>query len=87
MDRSRPVPSTRRAHIGAARLGTSQHYFSSKHTKSMNILMLATENAALPAAKVGGIGDVLRDLPPSLARQGYQVSVVILMLASNTPRV
>ncbi|MCA8837302.1 MAG: glycogen/starch synthase [Proteobacteria bacterium] len=53
----------------------------------MNILMLASENAALPAAKVGGIGDVLRDLPPSLARQGHQVSVVILMLASNTPRV
>ncbi|MCH9662112.1 MAG: glycogen synthase, partial [Gammaproteobacteria bacterium] len=43
----------------------------------MNILMLASENAALPAAKVGGIGDVLRDLPPSLARQGHQVSVVI----------
>lgn len=39
--------------------------------------MLAAENAALPGAKVGGIGDVVRDIPPALADHNIDVSVVI----------
>ncbi len=41
-----------------------------------NILMVSAENGALPGGKVGGIGDVVRDIPPALAAQGYQVHVV-----------
>ncbi len=39
--------------------------------------MLAAENDALPKAKVGGIGDVLRDLPPALVELGCRVTVII----------
>lgn len=39
--------------------------------------MVAAENDALPKAKVGGIGDVVRDLPVSLAQQGCMVHVVV----------
>ena len=42
----------------------------------MNILMLASENDALPKGKVGGIGDVIRDLPRALAASGQRVTVV-----------
>ena len=42
----------------------------------MHILMLAAENDALPGGKVGGLGDVIRDLPAALARAGHQVSVL-----------
>jgi starch synthase len=42
----------------------------------MHILMIAAENDALPGGKVGGIGDVIRDLPPALARTGQTVSVI-----------
>lgn len=42
----------------------------------MKILMVAAENDALPGGKVGGIGDVVRDIPPALAAQGHQVDVV-----------
>ena len=38
--------------------------------------MVAAENDALPGGKVGGIGDVLRDLPPALAALGCEVTVV-----------
>ena len=41
------------------------------------ILMVSAENDALPGAKVGGVGDVLRDLPPALIRQGLDVECVI----------
>lgn len=41
------------------------------------VLFVAAENDALPGAKVGGIGDVLRDLPAALARDGVDVSVVL----------
>lgn len=41
------------------------------------ILMVAAENDALPGAKVGGVGDVIRDLPLALARQKQFVDVVI----------
>jgi len=42
----------------------------------MHVLMVAAENDALPGGKVGGIGDVLRDLPPALAALKCTVSVV-----------
>ena len=32
-----------------------------------HILMIAAENDALPGGKVGGIGDVVRDVPRALA--------------------
>ena len=43
----------------------------------LNILMVAAENDALPDGKVGGIGDVVRDVPPGLAEKGCRVHVVI----------
>lgn len=43
---------------------------------SIDILMLAAENDALPGAKVGGIGDVVRDIPPALAEFGCRVTVI-----------
>lgn len=39
------------------------------------IIFLASENGALPGGKVGGIGDVVRDLPRALAAAGWDVSV------------
>ena len=38
--------------------------------------MIAAENGALAGGKVGGIGDVIRDVPLALAAQGQAVSVV-----------
>jgi len=38
--------------------------------------MLAAENGGLPGGKVGGMGDVLRDLPRALVRAGYRVTVL-----------
>jgi starch synthase len=38
--------------------------------------MLAAENGGLPQGKVGGLGDVIRDLPLALARQGHRVTVL-----------
>jgi starch synthase len=43
----------------------------------MKILMAAAENDALPHGKVGGIGDVVRDIPLALAAIGQEVDVVI----------
>ena len=42
----------------------------------MKILIVAAENDALPNGKVGGIGDVVRDIPPALAAAGHVVNVV-----------
>ncbi|KGE02623.1 glycogen synthase [Pseudohaliea rubra] len=42
----------------------------------MHILMLAAEDGALPGGKVGGMGDVLRDIPPALAALGHRVTVL-----------
>jgi len=49
---------------------------SRQHGKALNILMLAAENGALPGGKVGGIGDVIRDVPGALA--GLQHAVTVL---------
>jgi len=38
--------------------------------------MIAAENGALVGGKVGGIGDVIRDVPIALAKLGHQVSVI-----------
>ena len=42
----------------------------------MHILFLAAENGALQGGKVGGIGDVVGQLPPALAYFGCTVTVV-----------
>lgn len=42
----------------------------------MRILMVAAENGALPGGKVGGVGDVIRDVPRALARRGHEVTVL-----------
>lgn len=39
--------------------------------------MVAAENDALPGAKVGGVADVVRDIPKALAEQGCSVDVII----------
>ncbi|MDY6983636.1 MAG: glycogen/starch synthase, partial [Pseudomonadota bacterium] len=44
---------------------------SSKH-----IVMLAAENGVLKGAKVGGIADVIRDVPRALAARGHRVTVL-----------
>ncbi len=41
-----------------------------------SVLFLAAENGALPNGKVGGLGDVIRDLPIALAARGWQVGVM-----------
>ncbi|MFT5812651.1 MAG: starch synthase [Psychroserpens sp.] len=43
----------------------------------MKILMAAAENDALPRGKVGGIGDVVRDIPRALGKIGQEVDVVM----------
>ncbi len=42
----------------------------------MHILFVAAENGALDGGKVGGIGDVIRHLPPALADHNCRVTVV-----------
>ena len=41
------------------------------------VCLIAAENDALPGAKVGGIGDVLRDVPRALAEAGAAVTVLM----------
>lgn len=43
---------------------------------SLNILMVASENDGIARCKVGGIGDVIRDIPAALADQGCKTSIV-----------
>ncbi|NQZ92031.1 MAG: glycogen synthase [Moritella sp.] len=43
----------------------------------MHVLMIAAENDAIPGAKVGGVADVVRDLPKALAQHDVSVDVVI----------
>ncbi len=42
----------------------------------MRILMVAAENDALPGGKVGGVGDVIRDVPAALADLDQTVDVI-----------
>jgi starch synthase len=42
----------------------------------MNIMMVAAENGALPGGKVGGMGDVIRDIPSALTAQGHELTVL-----------
>ena len=39
--------------------------------------MVAAENDVLPNGKVGGIGDLVRDVPPALVARGSTVDVII----------
>ncbi len=43
----------------------------------MEVLFIAAENGAIEGGKIGGIGDVIRDLPPALAALDCRVTVVI----------
>jgi starch synthase len=45
-------------------------------SNSLNILMVAAENDGIARCKVGGIGDVIRDIPVALADQGCKTSIV-----------
>ena len=40
-----------------------------------SVLFLASENGALPGGKVGGVGDVVRDLPKAMAQADWHVRV------------
>jgi glycogen synthase len=40
------------------------------------IWLVAAENGALPGGKVGGVGDVVRDLPLALAASSEEVRVI-----------
>ena len=42
-----------------------------------HIIMVASENDALRRGKVGGLSDVIRDLPPALAAQGRSVDILL----------
>lgn len=44
--------------------------------EKLRVMMVASENDALPGGKVGGIGDVVRDVPVALAQAGCIVDVV-----------
>ncbi|WP_243885722.1 glycogen synthase [Shewanella algae] len=43
----------------------------------LQVLMLAAENAALAGAKVGGMADVLAELPPALQSQGVAAHIIM----------
>ena len=43
----------------------------------MKICMLAAENGAIPGAKIGGLGDVIKDIPQALAELGHEVDIVM----------
>lgn len=48
----------------------------STNSQKGHVLLVAAENDALPGGKVGGIGDVIRDIAPALASAGVEVSVL-----------
>ncbi len=43
----------------------------------MKICMIAAENGSIPGAKVGGLGDVVRDIPRALADLGHEVDIIM----------
>lgn len=54
----------------------------------MHIVMVAAENGALFGGKVGGIGDVIRDVPLALAQAGHRCTVLTpgyLSLSQHNP--
>ena len=44
--------------------------------RSRKVVFIAAENGALPGGKVGGVADVVRDLPAALAKEGWVPTVV-----------
>ena len=48
-----------------------QPVISNKH-----VVFVAAENGALPGGKVGGVGDVVRDLPRALSAEGWRATVL-----------
>lgn len=50
----------------------------------MHIVMVAAENDALPNCKVGGVADVVRDIPNALRALGHDVSVIVPDYGQNT---
>lgn len=44
--------------------------------RTRRILLVAAENGALPKGKVGGVGDVIKGLPPALADMGWETTVI-----------
>ncbi|MEL7187558.1 MAG: glycogen/starch synthase, partial [Pseudomonadota bacterium] len=43
---------------------------------SREVVFVAAENGALPGCKVGGVADVVRDLPIALAELGWRARVI-----------
>lgn len=43
---------------------------------TQHVIFAAAENGALPGGKVGGVGDVIRDLPVALAKLGWRATVI-----------
>ncbi|MDJ0760167.1 MAG: glycogen/starch synthase [Woeseiaceae bacterium] len=37
---------------------------------------MAAENGSLPGGKVGGVGDVIRDLPPAIVAEGWRATIM-----------
>jgi starch synthase len=52
------------------------HNHAGAHERK-RVVMVATENDSLRGAKVGGIGDVIRDLPGELVSLGWEPTVII----------
>lgn len=44
--------------------------------RTRKVVFIAAENGALPGGKVGGVADVVRDLPAALAEEGWAPTVV-----------
>jgi starch synthase len=45
-------------------------------SRDKHVVMVASENAALNGGKVGGVGDIVRDIPKALATFGWHVTVI-----------
>ena len=43
---------------------------------TISVVLIAAENGAIPGGKVGGVGDVVRDLPAALVANGWQATVL-----------